>query len=136
VFSFAVRYASNPLTKRNHFGHVGGVDFNLLFGLGKTVSAFTGTNEERQARLTKGVVSTLRKLISDWRFESNDCRFFRKPVFLFGDAIEADEEILFDGNYKWLRQIGEPRFFLPNMERVYPLSYLQSMSLARYMDWD
>ena len=27
-------------------------------------------------------------------------------------------------------------FFLPNMERMFPLSYLQSMSLPWYMDWD
>jgi len=49
---------------------------------------------------------------------------FRKPVFLFGDAIEEDEEILFDGNYKWLCQIGKHHFFLPNMEHIFPLSYL------------
>ena len=100
AFSFAVRYASNPLTKRNHFGYVSGVDLNLLFSLQETVPAFTSTNEERQARLTKGVVSTLRELISDGRFESNDHRLFRKPVFIFGDGIEEDEEILFDGNYE------------------------------------
>ena len=28
------------------------------------------------------------------------------------------------------------RFFLPNMERMYPLSYLQHMSVHRAMDWD
>ena len=95
-----MRYSSIPLTKRNHFGHVGGVNPNLLFSLRKTIPAFTSTNEERQARLTKGTTSTLRELILDWRFKSNDRRLFRKPVFFFGDAIEEDEEILFDGNYK------------------------------------
>jgi len=118
-FSFAVRYSSNPLTKRNHFGHVGGVEPNLLFSLQNTVPAFTGTNEEHQAHLTKGAAFTFWELISNGRFESNDCHLFRKPVFLFGDAIEENEEILFDGNYKWLRQIGEHRFFLPNMEWIF-----------------
>ena len=28
------------------------------------------------------------------------------------------------------------RFFLPNMERMYPLSYLQHMSVHRVMEWD
>ena len=88
------------MTKRNHFGHVGGVDFNLLFSLRETVPAFTSTNEERQARLIKGVVFSLRELISDGRFESNDHRLVRKPVFIFRDAIDEDDEILFDGNYK------------------------------------
>ena len=128
-----MRYASNLLTKKNHFGH-GGVDSNLLFSLQKIILAFTGTNKEHQVHLTKGAASTLRELISDARFESNNRRLFRKPVFLFGDAIEKDEEILFDGNYKWLHQIGEHRFFLPNMEQMFQLSYLQSMSLPRYMD--
>ena len=34
------------------------------------------------------------------------------------------------------RQIGDRRFFLPNMERMYPLFYLQNMSVHRAMDWD
>ena len=37
---------------------------------------------------------------------------------------------------EWLLQIGDRRFFLPNMERMYPLSYLQHMSVHRAMDWD
>ena len=93
-----MRYSSDPLTKRNHFGHIGGVDFNLLFSMRKTIPAFTGTDEERQALLTKGIASTLRELISDGRCESTSHRLFRKLVFLFGDAIEENEEILFDGN--------------------------------------
>ena len=41
-----------------------------------------------------------------------------------------------DGDYKWLRQIGNRKFFLPNMERMYPLSYLQHMSIYRAMEWE
>jgi len=43
---------------------------------------------------------------------------------------------LHDGDYKWLRQIGDKKFFLPNMERMYPLFYLQHMSVHRAMEWD
>ena len=35
----------------------------------------------------------------------------RKLVFLFGDTIEENEDVLFDGNYKWLCLGGGP--FLP-----------------------
>ena len=122
------------LTKRNHFKHVGGVDPNLLFSLWKTIPAFTGTNEEHQACLIKGAASMLQELISDGRFESNDHHQFSKPVFLFGDAIKEDEEILFDGNYKWFHQIREYRFFLPNMERMFPLSCLHPRLFPD--DWD
>ena len=49
-----MRYSLNPLTQRNHFGHIGGVNFNLLFSLRKAVPAFITTNEECQAHLIKG----------------------------------------------------------------------------------
>ena len=57
-------------------------------------------------------------------------------AFFFVDAIDEDDRILHDGDYKWLRQIGDRRFFLPNMERMYSLSYLQHMSVHCTMDWD
>ena len=49
--------------------------------------------------------------------------------------VDEDDRILHDGDYKWLRQIGD-RFFLPNMERMYSLSYLQHMSIHCTMEWD
>jgi len=63
---------------------------------------------------------TLREIISDGRFESDSCALLRKPDFFFGNSIEEDEVIFYDKDYKWLRQIGNMRFFLPNMERMYP----------------
>ena len=54
----------------------------------------------------------------------------------FGDAITEEDRILCDRDYKWLHQIGDKRFFLPSMERMYPLSYLQHMSVHRAMEWD
>jgi len=79
---------------------------------------------------------TFWEIISDGLFESDSRTPLRKPAFFFGDAIEEDDKILYDGDYKWLRQIGDMRFFLPNMERMYPLSYLQHMSVHRTMEWD
>jgi len=43
---------------------------------------------------------TLRELLSDERFKFDSRRLFRKPEFFFMDAIEEDEEDLYDGNYK------------------------------------
>ena len=57
-------------------------------------------------------------------------------MLFFGDTIEENEELLFDENYKWLCQIEERHLFLPNMERMFLLSYLLSMSLPRCMDRD
>ena len=56
---------------------------------------------------------TLWEIISDSRFESDSHALLRKPDFLFDDSIEEDEAILilYDGDYKWLRQIGNRRFF-------------------------
>ena len=78
----------------------------------------------------------LREIISDGLFEMDSRTSLRKPAFLFGDAIDEDDRILHDRDYKWLRQIWDMRFFLPNMERMYSLSYLQHMFVHRAMDWD
>ena len=54
------------------------------------------------------------------QFESDTRVVLKKPDFFFGDAATKDDRVLYDGDYKWLRQIGDRRFFLPNMERMYP----------------
>ena len=72
---------------------------------------------------------TLRGIISDGRFESDSCALLRKPNF-FGDSIEEDEAAPYGGDYKWLCHIGN------NMEQMYPLAYLQHMSMCRTMDWE
>jgi len=69
-------------------------------------------------------------------FESDTRVVLKKPDFFFGDAITEEDRILYDGDYKWLRQIGDRRFFLPNMERMYPLAYLQHTLVHRAMEWD
>ena len=74
---------------------------------------------------------TLQEIISDGLFESNSHVLLRKLDFFFGDLIEEDETVLYDG---WLCQIGNRRFFLPNLERMYPLAYLQHMSIRQSMD--
>jgi len=79
---------------------------------------------------------TLLEIISDGRFESDFRTPLRKPDFFFGDSIEEDEAALYNMNYKWLCQIGHRKFFLPNMERMYPLAYLQHMFVCRIMNWD
>ena len=58
-----------------------------------------------------------KEIISDGRFESEDRKLIRQLVFFFRDSIDSNNNDLFDSNYKWLRQIGDQRFFLPNMER-------------------
>ena len=72
---------------------------------------------------------TLREILSDGQFESDSRTLLRKPAFFFGDSVKEDEAALYDGNYKWLHRIGGRKFFLPNMERIYPLAYLQHMSV-------
>ena len=136
VLLFAVRYSSDPLSKRCHFGYMGGADPNIAFGLQNTTSVFTERNREWQTKLSMASMLTLWKLLSDRRFESDTRTLLRKLDFFFGDLIKEDEEILNNGNYKWLRQIGDQRFFLPNMERMFPLSYLQSMFVRWLMDWE
>ena len=43
---------------------------------------------------------TLRKIISDGKFESEDRKIIRKPVFFFKDSIEGSNDDLFYDNPK------------------------------------
>ena len=72
----------------------------------------------------------------DGWFESNTHVTLKKPDFFFGDAFAKDDWLLYDRDYKWLHQIGDKKFFFPNMERMYLLVYLQHMSVRRTMEWD
>ena len=96
----------------------------------------TGKSKEQKERISKVSIVTFREIISDGLFETDSRTLLRKSAFLFGDAIDENDKILHDGDYKWLRQIGDRRFFLPNMERMYPLSYLQYLSVHCTMEWD
>ena len=68
--------------------------------------------------------------------ESDSHALLTKPDFFFVDSIEEDEASLYDGDYRWLRLVDNRRFFLPNMERMYPLAYLRHMSVRQTMDWE
>ena len=53
LLSFAVRYSSNPLSKKCHFGHVGDADHNLTFVLQKTALVTTDKLKERREKISK-----------------------------------------------------------------------------------
>ena len=131
VVLIAVRYSSNPLSKKCYFGHVGGANPNLTFVLQKAAPVFALKSRERRDRLSNPSMLTFREIMINGRFESDTRITLKKPDFFFGDAIAKDDRILYDRDYKWLHQIGDMRFFLPNMERMYPLAYLQHMSIRR-----
>ena len=131
-----MRYSSSPLSKKCHFGHIGGADPNLTFALRKTAPVTTGKSKEHKDRITKASMLTLREIISDGLFELDSRALQRKLGIFFGDAVTEDDRILCDGDYKWLCQIGNRKFFLPNMERMYPLFFLQYMSVHHVIEWD
>ena len=72
--------------------------------------------------------------MTNGRFEFDTRIALKKPDFFFGAAITKDNRVLYDGDYKWLRQIGDRMFFLLNMERMYPLAYLQHLLVRRAME--
>ena len=63
---------------------------------------------------------TFWEIMTNERFETDSRVALKNLDFFFGDVITEDEDALYDGDYKWLRQIGDRKFFLPNMERMYP----------------
>ena len=59
----------------------------------------------------------------------------KKPEYFYGDSI-PDSAKGFDGKYKWIRVVNGRNLFLPDMDRMFPLIYLQSLSIPRSMLWD
>ena len=100
VVLFVVRYSSNPLSKKCHFGHVGGVDPNMIFVLQRTAPMITGKSKERRSRISNASMLTLQEIISDGRFKLDSRAPLKKPDFFFGDSIEEDEAALYDRDYK------------------------------------
>ena len=96
----------------------------------------TAKSKKRRSRISNARMLTLQEIISDGRFESDSGGLLRKPDFFFGDLIEEDDVALYDWDYKWLCQIGSRRFFLLNMEWMYPLAYLHHMSVCQIIDWE
>ena len=93
-------------------------------------------SQERQKRLSNVDMTTLRVLMTDAAFTTDDRVKLEKHAFFFEDRIGDGGYSMYDGNYRWLRQIGDRRFFLPDMERMFPMSYFQHMSVPRKMEWD
>ena len=76
-----MRYSSTPLSKKCHFGHIGGANLNLTFVLQKTALVTTGKSKERKNRFGEASMLTLREIISDGIFESDSRALLRKLGF-------------------------------------------------------
>ena len=135
-FSFAVRHVSGPLVKTRHFGHVGGADQSLTFVQRMSVPLTADQSPDHRERLSNVDRRTFRALMTDAAFTTDARVPLEKPAFFFGDRIHDDGRRVSEGTYKWLRQIGDGRLFLPDMERMFPLLYFQHMSIPRKMEWD
>ena len=131
-----MRHVSGSLAKTRHFGHVGGADQGLTFVLRMSVPLTAGQSPDRRERLSNVDRRTFRALMTDAAFKTDDGVRLEKPAFFFGDHVHDDGRRVSEGTYKWLRQIKGGRFFLPDMERMFPLSYFQHMSIPRKMEWD
>jgi len=90
----------------------------------------------REKKLSNVEMRTLRVLMTDAAFVTDDGIQLKKPAFFFGDHIHDGGHRVHEGTYTWLRQIGGRRFFLPAMDRMYPMFYYQHMSVPRKMEFD
>ena len=60
--------------------------------------------------------------MTNGRFESDTRIVLKKPDFFFGDVITEDDRVLYDRDYKSLRQIRDRRFFSSQYGEDVPLS--------------
>ena len=114
--------SSNPLSKKCHFGHVGGADPNQTFMLQRIAPVFALKSKERWDRFSNPSMLTFREIMTNWLFESNTRVVLKKPDFFFGDVITKEDRVLHDEDYKWLHQIGDMRFFSSQHGEDVPLS--------------
>jgi len=132
---FAVRYLLNPLIKRNHFGHIGSANPNVLFSLRKTSLVFTWTNEECQARLTRGLLwlcegssrmgglSLRTGVYSGSRYSFSKMLLMKMRKFCLTNIINS-----------FVKSESAASSF-PIWSRCF-YCRICSLSLRRYMDWD
>ena len=118
----------------HHFGRVGGADRGLTFV--QRMSVPVTADQLLDRRLSNVNRRTFRALMTDAALKTDDGVRLEKPAFFFGDHIYDDGRRVSEGTYKWLREIKGGRFFLPDMERMFPMSYFQHMSVPRKMEWD
>ena len=86
-----MRYSSSPLSKKWHFGHIGGADPNLTSVLPRTALVFALKSRERRDRLRNPSMLTFWEIMTNGLFESDTRVVLKKPDFFFGDAtIEED----------------------------------------------
>jgi len=91
--------------------------------LRRTVPVTADKSPDRRERLSNVDRRTFRALMTDAVFKTDTGVKLEKPAFFFGDHIKDGGHRVYEGTYKWLRQIKGGRFFLPDMERMFPLSY-------------
>ena len=130
-----MRYSQKTISKRHHLGYQGGRDKEWTFALRHGAPVFALKHKERSEKISHGGMTTLREVMTDGRFESGKQSLMKKPAFFYGDSIPDSNEAL-DGKYKWIRVVGDKHLFLPDMDMMYPLIYLQPMSISRLMNWD
>jgi len=91
--------------------------------LRRIVPVTADRSQARKERLSNVDMRTFRALMTDAVFKTDDGVKLEKPAFFFGDRIKDGGHRVYEGTYKWLRQIKGGRLFLPDMERMFPLSY-------------
>lgn len=63
--------------------------------------------------------------MSDGCFETDLGEPMTKPSFFFGNAIQDDDNFMFEGEEMWFCIVNNTHIFLLGMQRSYSLSYLQ-----------
>lgn len=101
-----------------------------------SITMYHPGSRECQKRLIRYSPATEREIITDASCETVNREALEKPCFLFGDKVMVFDEVLFEKESKWFHQVVGLFIFFPDMERSYPLVYLQKLSTPCRMDLD
>jgi len=130
-----VHYTPGPLN--NLFGMTRGVNGNISLQFQGQASLFSERSSVvRDTLIHGGDQLTMRSILTTAPLEDIDCRTYKKPDFMFGDAAPDPDRQLQAGEGQWIFQSDGEKFYLPSNKRHFPLSSFECATQARKMAWD
>ena len=90
----------------------------------------------RDTLIYGGDQHTTRSILTTAPLEDFDRRTYRKPDFMFGDAVPDPDRQLLAGEGQWIFQLDGEKFYLPSSKQHFSLSFFECVTQARKMSWE
>ena len=65
----------------------------------------------------------MRSILTTAPLEDCDRKIYRKPDFMFGDAVPGIDHQLLTGDGQWIFNLDGEMYYLPSSKRHFPMSF-------------